>query len=577
MFRWNDSEEATGEGDLVSAQHDATEQDQALLNATLDSLLDPHLRCAAVRDEGNQIVDFVYTYANLAACETFEKTYEELIGTRMDLPDRSGSHLLEMYREVIETGEPVVRDDYVYPVEARGGKERHFDIRIVHVAGDTLASTWRDVSDQHLADLRLRALYDSLIDPHVLYEAIRDETGEIVDFRFVDANPAACEYNQWPRERLVGSTLLEQWPDFANDPTRVAYRQVLATGEPVMLDDVAWAQQRLYGGRLRHYDLRAVKVTDSLLSVTWRDITERHEAAETTQHMAAIVEQSQDAIIGSSVPGGVVTSWNLAAERMYGYSAQEVVGKPAWFLVPEDQLAESMARLEQLEADGGSLADSETLHLRKDGTRVQVSVGVSPIRDPNGVVVALSTIHRDITRQREVLELSRSMIEASLDSMVSIGPDGRIADANTATVRLTGLPRDQLIGTFFSDYFTEPARAEEGYQQVLEQGAVSDFPLTMRHRDTLGTTTDVLYNASVYRDTAGTVRGVFATARDVTRQVQAQKDLVEQQARELDRLAELERFQRMTIGRELKMIELKKEIELLQRYGPAAGDQSDPD
>jgi len=112
---------------------------------------------------------------------------------------------------------------------------------------------------------------------------------------------------------------------------------------------------------------------------------------------------------------------------------------------------------------------------------------------------------------------------------------------------------------------------------VLEQGAVSDFPLTMRHRDTLGTTTDVLYNASVYRDTAGTVRGVFATARDVTRQVQAQKDLVEQQARELDRLAELERFQRMTIGRELKMIELKKEIELLQRYGPAAGDQSDPD
>jgi hypothetical protein len=84
----------------------------------------------------------------------------------------------------------------------------------------------------------------------------------------------------------------------------------------------------------------------------------------------------------------------------------------------------------------------------------------------------------------------------------------------------------------------------------------------MRHQN--GSLTDVRYNASVYRDAAGRVLGVFAAARDVTKQVQDQKKIAEQQAKELERLAELERFQRLTVGRELRMIELKKEIESLR-------------
>ena len=95
-----------------------------------------------------------------------------------------------------------------------------------------------------------------------------------------------------------------------------------------------------------------------------------------------------------------------------------------------------------------------------------------------------------------------------------------------------------------------------------------DYPLTLRHRDGLERLTDVLYNASVYRDAAGTVLGGFAAARDVTEQVRAQKEVVE-------RLAELERFQRLTVGRELKMIELKKEIEYLKKLGLAERDEFD--
>src|SRR5438046_3049403 len=100
--------------------------------------------------------------------------------------------------------------------------------------------------------------------------------------------------------------------------------------------------------------------------------------------------------------------------------------------------------------------------------------------------------------QQPAAEYARSLIEASLDPLVTIGPERKTTDVNEATVQVTGVARDRLIGTDFSDYFTESSKAREGYQQVFSQGFVTDYPLTIRHRD--GRLTDVLYNASVYKD-----------------------------------------------------------------------------
>jgi PAS domain S-box-containing protein len=210
----------------------------------------------------------------------------------------------------------------------------------------------------------------------------------------------------------------------------------------------------------------------------------------------------------------------------------------------------------------------EATRVRKDGSAITVSLTVSPIHDQRGAIIGASTIARDMTEQREAFEAARSMIESSLDSLVAISPEGKITDANRATVKLTGVPRDQLIGTSFSDYFTDPRRAEAIYQLVFTEGMAVDYPLTLRHRDGHETFTEVLYNASVYRDAAGKVLGVFAAARDVTEQMRSQREVVE-------RLAELEEFQRLTVGRELKMIELKKEIEYLRKLGPPERDEFD--
>lgn len=118
---------------------------------------------------------------------------------------------------------------------------------------------------------------------------------------------------------------------------------------------------------------------------------------------------------------------------------------------------------------------------------------------------------------------ARSLLEASLDPLVTISPDGKITDVNQTTETVTGVSRERLVGSDFSDYFTEPEKARDGYRRVFSQGMVKDYPLTIRHAS--GRTTDVLYNASVYRNKAGEVQGVFAAARDITERKRLDEEL----------------------------------------------------
>ena len=259
---------------------------------------------------------------------------------------------------------------------------------------------------------------------------------------------------------------------------------------------------------------------------------------------------------------------------MYGYTAEEILGKSIALLTPQGS-GEMDEILGQIRA-GQPVDHYQTERLRKDGSAIPISLTVSPIYDQDGEIIGASSIARDITQLtradallREASEYARSLIEASLDPLVTISVEGKITDVNEATAKVTGIERERLIGTDFSDYFTEPETAREGYRRVFAEGSVTDYPLTIRHRD--GGLTDVLYNASEYRDAAGNVLGVFAAARDVTAQRQAEAEIAAQRAKDLERLAELERFQWLTVGRELKMIELKKEIAELKKLLPPDG------
>jgi PAS domain S-box-containing protein len=169
----------------------------------------------------------------------------------------------------------------------------------------------------------------------------------------------------------------------------------------------------------------------------------------------------------------------------------------------------------------------------RDGSIVNTEVKTTYLQNERGDLEIIG-ITRDITERKQAEEAlraassyNRRLIEASIDPLVVIGPDGKITDVNEATETVTGVLRKQLIGDDFSNYFTEPEKAKEGYQKVLAEGFVRNYPLTIRQPS--GKTTDVLYNATVYKNKAGEIEGIFAAARDISESKRAEQALYEQQ------------------------------------------------
>jgi PAS domain S-box-containing protein len=182
--------------------------------------------------------------------------------------------------------------------------------------------------------------------------------------------------------------------------------------------------------------------------------------------------------------------------------------------MPEDRRDEMQGNIAKIKA-GQHVERVQTIRVRKDGTRIPISLTLSPIHDPDGEISGVSGIGRDLSEQDLAAQYARSLIEVDLDPLVTIGREGRITDVNEATVKITGVRRDKLIGSDYSQYLTEPDKAIDFIQGVFTRGALTGIPLTVRHQN--GTLTPVVCNASVYRDFNGDVLGVLATGRQVTR------------------------------------------------------------
>jgi PAS domain S-box-containing protein len=293
-----------------------------------------------------------------------------------------------------------------------------------------------------------------------------------------------------------------------------------------------------------------------LVSSAIRDVTAQKLAS---QYARSLIEASLDPLVTISVDGKI-TDVNEATVNVTGVSREELIGTDFSNYFTEPEKAQEGYR--QVFAKG-MVTDYPLTIRHADRRLTDVLYNASVYRDRSGNVLGVFASARDVTAQKQTSQYARSLIEASLDPLVTISADGKITDVNEAATKVTGVSREKLIGTDFSNYFTEPEKAQEGYRQVFAKGMVTDYPLTIRHVN--GKQTDVLYNASVYRNESGNVLGIFAAARDVTAQKHAEAQIADQRAKELERLAELERFQKLTMGRELRMIELKKEIEDLKK------------
>ena len=260
------------------------------------------------------------------------------------------------------------------------------------------------------------------------------------------------------------------------------------------------------------------------------EIAERRKTEEAlwraTAYNRRLIEASPDPLVTID-PDGRISDVNTATENVTGCSRQELIGTDFSDYFTEPEKAKEGYRLVFQEG----LVRDYALEIRhRDGPVTPVLYNATVYRDEGGNVVGVFAAARDITKRKKAEEAlrratayNRRLIEASPDPLVTIDPDGRISDVNTATENVTGCSRQELIGTDFSDYFTEPEKAKEGYRLVFQEGLVRDYALEIRHRD--GPVTPVLYNATVYRDEAGEVIGVFAAARDITERLKMEERL----------------------------------------------------
>ena len=437
--------------------------------------------------------------------------------------------------------------------------------------GAMVSSTIRDITARKRADELIRGASQYA---RSLIEASQDPLIMISpDGKVTDMNEATIKVTGVSREALIGTDFFDYFTD--QGKAREGYLEVFSKGS--VTDYPLTIRHR--DGRLTDvlYNASVYKSVDgNVLGVcaAARNVTESkqimREFTETKNLLDNIMQSSiKYSIIGLDLDQRVL-SWNEGARRNYGYTESEILGKDSGTLHTPEYIASGAVNLLLETACRKGLAEGELVHVRKDGSRFAASVVVTPRNSTAGIPVGYLLMSSDISEKqlaeekvRSASQYSRSLIEATRDPLVTISAEGKITDVNEATVKVTGIAREKLIGTDFCDYFAETEKAREGYQQVFSKGFVTDYPLTIRSRG--GAHTNVLYNASVYKDTDGNVLGVFAAARDVTAQKNAEEQVAEQRTKELERIAELERFQKLTVGRELKMIELKKEIEELKK------------
>jgi PAS domain S-box-containing protein len=287
------------------------------------------------------------------------------------------------------------------------------------------------------------------------------------------------------------------------------------------------------------------------------DNTARKQAEEALLKAGALQSAIFNSANFSSIAtdaNGVIQIFNVGAERMMGYTAAEAVNRftPADLHDPQEVIDRAKAlSLEfatpiapgfealAFKAARGIEDIYELTNVRKDGSRFPAVVSVTALRDAQEAIIGYLLIGTDNTARQQVEEerrrldqqlrdqqfYTRSLIESSIDALMTTDPRGIITDVNQQMQALTGCTRDELIGAPFKDYFTDPSLAEAAIKRVLSGGRVTDFELTARAAD--GKETVVSYNATTFHDRGRKLQGVFAAARDVTERKRFERTLQE--------------------------------------------------
>ncbi len=252
---------------------------------------------------------------------------------------------------------------------------------------------------------------------------------------------------------------------------------------------------------------------------------------------AAVIASSSDAIITKNLDG-TITSWNPAAERLFGYSADEAIGRSVTMLFPADHINEESEIIRRIK-NGKRIDHFETIRKRKDGSMVPISLTVSPIKNHSGEIIGASKVARDITDQRKINEAAwhrSAVVESSSDAIITKSLDGIITSWNKAAERIFGYTSEEAIGKpvtilFPSDHINEEP---EIIRRIKNGEHIEPYETIRKRKD--GSSIPISLTVSPIRDVNRAIVGASKIARDITTQKAYEQRLVAQ-ANELEQFA----------------------------------------
>ncbi len=380
------------------------------------------------------------------------------------------------------------------------------DGKFVHTRCFTADVTDRKQMEAQLREneRRFREMIDAL--PAAIYTT--DAEGHLTHF-----NPAAVRFSK-------------RVPELGTDQWCVSWKLYWPDGTPLPHDECPMAMALKEGGwtvegveciaerpdgrriwftpyptALRYAEGRIVGGINMLL-----DISARKEAERATGLLAAIVDSSDDAILSMNLDS-VITSWNRGAERLFGYTAEEAIGQNIVLIIPRNCRDQENSLLEQLER-GEQVEHFETVRVRKDGTKFEVSLGLSPIKDAAGRMIGVSRLPRNITERKEAERttgLLAAIVDCSDDAIVSKNLDGVISSWNKSAERMFGYTAEEAVGHHISLIIPPDRREEE--TRILEQlrrGEQVDHFETVRVRKD-GVLLDISLTISPLKNAAGQI------------------------------------------------------------------------
>lgn len=256
------------------------------------------------------------------------------------------------------------------------------------------------------------------------------------------------------------------------------------------------------------------------ISLVGRDISARKKVEESMRQAQRIIDSSYDAIISEALDATVV-SWNKGAEKMFGYTAQEIIGQSILVLLPPGQEDEGPALLAKIRS-GETLEDADVVRLRKDGTKIDIALSISPIRTKEGVLVGASVIERDITMRKKAEQLMRQVqlvVDNSHEAIIGIigeARNGIITSWNGGATNMLGYSSQEAVGQPMSFLLPEEKKAEAAalLERVVAGETIADHTSVWLRKD--GIKIDVALSMAPIKNVGGTIIGVSIVERDIT-------------------------------------------------------------